>query len=181
MISPPPEPTPLTKFLDRRTGTNACEPSEPFLWLVSARHCDEGVIAYGSNYSPSRSPPKGEKPSVEQKSEPPTLDELVARAKAFEAARLESSLAKRPPLRRTQTPNSRSSSSSSGREQPHPAERPIPAFLADLREEVMWAFENPVTGWVSKLVHDCKMMSKKERREDLDRESFRLPKFLFCV
>jgi hypothetical protein len=37
----------------------------------------------------------------------------------------------------------------------------------------MWAFENPVTGWESKLVHDCKMMSKKERREDLDRETLR--------
>lgn len=203
-ISPPPEPSSLTKLLNRRSGTTAvetpesgeiaaalidqqiteamnenhedvCESTQPALKFS---HWEQGILALNSDNGESSE--EVEKPLVEEQPLWPTLDELVARAKAFEAARPESFLAKRPPLRRTRTPASRSSSSSGGRDQPHPAARPVPTFMPDLRQEVMWALQNPITGWESKLVHDCKLMSRRELREDLDRETWtRLHKELF--
>jgi hypothetical protein len=153
-----------------------CEKSQPALKFS---YWEKGIVALNSD-AEEEHVEEVEKPLEKQTPHWPTLDGLVARSKAFEAAHPESSLAKRPPLGRTQTPTSRSSSSSSGREQSHPAERPIPAFLPDLREEVMWALENPITGRESKLAHDCKRMSEREQREDLDRETLiRLHKEFF--
>jgi hypothetical protein len=97
VISPPPEPRPITKFINRRSCTTECETPEPVLQPVSARHRAKGIVAYGSNCSPSKSPPKAEKPSAEEKPHWSTLDELVAKAKASTAARDVISLSKRSP------------------------------------------------------------------------------------
>lgn len=64
----------------------------------------------------------------------------------------------------------RSRSRSSSKDKPRPSARPIPTFLPDLRQEVTWALENPITGHESGLVYEWKKRERRELYDDADRE-----------
>lgn len=76
----------VEKLPNTSTTISARQTPELSILQVSARHKAEGIVAYGSSCSISRSLPKVEKPSAVERPHWPTLDELVSKAKALEPA-----------------------------------------------------------------------------------------------